>query len=368
MKISQIDLYRVRMPLTYHFTTSFGREDAIESVLIRLRADGVEGWGESSPFRLPGYSAEWAAGVFLLLREVLAPGIVGQEIASGDELQARMQTVKGNPFAKAALDLAWWDLHACLTGQPLWRLLGGVRQLVDAGADFGVMESIDDLLQTIDAAVQVGFKRVKLKFTPQWGIEMVHAVRTTFPRLVCHIDCNSAFTLDDLAMFKTLDRYELAMIEQPLAHDDLLDHAELQRQLATPICLDESIVSPEKTRKAIALRACRWVNLKPGRIGGITRTLQIHQLCAEAGIPCWIGGMLESAVGASHCLALATLPNIHYPSDIFPSDRFYARDLATPAMTLTAPSQFRAPDTPGIGTRPDPERLRECTVEQAEIR
>jgi len=367
MHIESIELYRVAMPLVYPFTTAYGSDDSIESVLVRMTSGGVVGWGESSPMRHPHYSPEWAAGIFLLLRDVLAPRLLGEEIASGAELQARLGATKGNPFAKAALDTAWWDLHARLRGEPLWQVLGGGGATVTVGADFGVMESLDALLVVIGQAVSAGYERVKLKFRPGWDIAMVEAVRAAFPETVFHIDCNSGYRLADLPLFKQLDRYGLAMIEQPLMHDDLLDHAALQREIDTPICLDESITSPDKARKAIALGACRWVNIKPGRVGGITPALAIHDLCAEAGIPCWVGGMLESAVGASHCLALATLPNIKYPSDVFPSSRFYKEDLAVPEIVLSGPSRITASSAPGIGTEPHPERLAACAVERAVI-
>jgi O-succinylbenzoate synthase len=197
---------------------------------------------------------------------------------------------------------------------------------------------------------------------------MVDAVRSAFPDLTCHIDCNSAYTLDDIDMFKQIDGYGLAMIEQPLAHDDLIDHATLQQAIETPVCLDESITSVDKARKAIQVGACRWVNIKPGRVGGITNAVKIHDACQDAGVPCWVGGMLESAIGASHCLALATLPNIQYPSDIFPTSRFYERDLATPPMAHSAPSQFTASEQPGIGVEPGAEMRDEFTVERAALR
>lgn len=365
MRIDSIEIIRVAMPLVYPFRTAFGNEDTIESVLVRLTSEGVTGWGESAPWRYPAYSPECAATVFLLARDFIAPLLLGQDIESGRTLQARLAGIKGNYFAKAGFDLAWWDLYAKQAGRPLWQVLGGTGPTIDVGADFGVMETIDALLATIDRADTQGYKRVKLKYRPGWDLDMIDAVRKAFPEITVHIDCNSAYTLDDLDMFRKLDQYKLAMIEQPLAHDDLIDHAKLQACIETPLCLDESITSVAKARKAVALNACRWVNIKPGRVGGITPAVAIHDLCRDAGVPCWIGGMLESAIGASHCLALATLPNIKYPSDIFPSDRFYTKDLATPAMVHSAPSQFTANPGPGIGAVPDPVQMRACLVENA---
>ena len=368
LRIDEIELYRVSMPLVYPFATAFGQETAIESVLVHLRSGELRGWGESSPFMHPGYSAEYAAGVFAVTRDFLGPFVLGKEVPSGEELQKLLAPVKGNYFAKAALDLAWWDVWAKSRNEPLWRALGGTRDVVDVGEDFGVMESLDALLGSIDTAVRAGYKRVKLKFRPGWDLNMVAAVRKAFPSLVMHIDCNSAYTLADLPMFKKLDRFGLAMIEQPLAHDDLLDHAELQRELETPICLDESITSPQKARQAIRIGACRWINIKHGRVGGLTRAREIHDECRDAGLPCWVGGMLESALGQRHSLALATLPNIQYPSDIFTTSRFFERDLGEPEMVLSGPSQFRAQETPGAGAEPNPDMLEKQTVERVRLR
>jgi O-succinylbenzoate synthase len=366
-KIEAIEIFRVAMPLVYPFRTAFGNDAAVEAVLVRMTSGSLHGWGEAAPWRNPAYSPESAAGAFLTLREFLAPLLLGKDVDSGEHLQRLLGPVKGNFFAKAALDLAWWDLFSRSRGEPLWKTLGGRNRTVEVGADFGVMESIDLLLETVAGAVRAGFKRVKLKFRPGWELEMVAAVRQAFPSTTFHVDCNSAYTLADAPMLRKLDNYGLAMIEQPLMHDDLLDHAELQRQLATPICLDESITSVDKARQALAIGACRWVNIKPGRVGGLTNALKIHDLCARSGVPCWVGGMLESAVGASHCLALATLPNIKYPSDIFPTDRFYREDLADPAMRLSGPSQFTAPMAPGVGAEPHPARLEQMMLERIRL-
>ena len=365
MKISRIEIYRVAMPLVYPFRTAFGNDETIESVLVRLCAGDAYGWGEAASWRNPGYCPECAATQFTISKQFLAPRLLGQDIESGQQLQQRLSAIKGNQFAKAAFDLAWWDLYARGLDQPLWKVLGGTSPTVDVCADFGIMETVDRLLEAIHTANQQGYKRVKLKYRPGWDLTMIEAVRKTFPDTTFHVDCNSAYTLDDREMFKQLDRYDLAMIEQPLMHDDLIDHAALQAQISTPICLDESITSLAKARKAIEIKACRWVNIKPGRVGGITNAVAIHNLCQEAAIPCWIGGMLESAVGAAHCLALATLPNIRYPSDIFPSDRFYREDLSEPAMAHSAAGQFRASGKPSAGAEPNPDALQRMTLETA---
>lgn len=367
MKIESIKIARVALPLVYPFRTAYGDDEVIESILVRLSNGSSHGWGEGTCFRAPAYCPESAATQFIISRDFIAPLLLNQEIASGKELQDRLKAIKGNYFAKGAFDLAWWDLYGREKNQPLWKILGGRSPLVEAGADFGAMDSISHLIKAIFEANKQGYKRVKLKYRPGWDLEMIKAVRSEFPDTIFHIDCNSAYSLDDLEMFKELDNYRLAMIEQPLAHDDLIDHAALQSQLKTPICLDESITSLDKVRKAIGIGACQWVNIKPGRVGGLTNALEIHNLCEKRQIPCWVGGMLESAIGASHCIALATLSNIKYPSDIFPTSRFYKQDLTIAPIEHSAPSQFKASDDPGIGVRPEEDLLDKFALEQIEL-
>ncbi len=368
MKIDRIELFHVAMPLISPWRTAYGEDADIHSVLCRMSSGSVDAWGETSSLAAPCYSPEWAGGVFAVTREWLAPALVGQEIASGADLQSRLSLFKGNEFAKAALDTAWWNLHSRMTGRPLHELLGATRNEVPVGADFGVTDRIDDLLESIGEAVAAGFPRIKLKFRPGWDIAMLAAVRERFPRQTIHIDCNSGYRLKDVPLFREIDRFELAMIEQPLQYDDVVDHAALQKEIRTPVCLDESIRNVRNVEQAIALGSCRYVNVKPGRVGGLTNAVAIHDRCRAAGIPCWVGGMLESAAGAAVCVALAMLDNFTYPADIFPSSRFYREDLADPPIELV-----RLPDgTPGVRAlevQPEPNagRLMKCTVERAVV-
>ncbi len=372
VRIESIDIYHVAMPLIYPWRTAYGEDAAIESVLVAMHGGGLTGWGEAAPFAAPCYSPEWAAGVFHCVQQWLAPALLGQDIAAGEALQARLAHFKGNPFAKAALDTAWWDLEARRRDLPLHKLLGATRDRIPVGADFGVMDSIDDLLEGIGGAVAQRFPRVKLKFRPGWDRPMLAAVRKAFPEQVFHIDCNSGYRLSDLELFRAVDEFGLAMIEQPLQHDDVIDHAHLQMAIRTPVCLDETITSLDRTRQAIELGSCRYVNIKPGRVGGLTPAVAIHNLCQTAGIPCWVGGMLESAVGARICTALATLDNFTYPADIFPSSRFYHEDLADPPLELTPdPSgipHVQAAPTPGIGAQPVAARLKQLTLATASLK
>jgi O-succinylbenzoate synthase len=371
MKIDRIELFHVAMPLIYPWRTAYGEDATIHSVLCRMSSGSLSAWGESSPLAAPCYSPEWAGGVFAVAKEWLAPALVGQTITSGDELHARLSHFKGNAFAKAVLDNAWWALWACETGKPLHVLLADAagcapRDEVPVGADFGVMDSTDELVAAIGQAVEQGFPRVKLKFRPGWDLPMLRAVRRAFPKQTFHIDCNSGYRLADAPLFRQIDELDLAMIEQPLAHDDLVDHAALQSQIRTPVCLDESISGLRQAEQAIRLASCRYINIKPGRVGGLTIAVKIHNVCQAAGIPCWVGGMLESAVGASQCVALAILPNFIYPADIFPSSRFYREDLADEPLELIRTRE----GVPGVKPRalppePHPQRLTQLTVQRA---
>ena len=365
MTIDSIDLFHVRMPLLEPWRTAYGSDDAIESILVRMCADGLVGWGESCPLAMPCYSPEYAGGVFGVLRDCLVPRLIGETINSGEDLQAKLQMFKGNYFAKGAMDTAWCDIHAKMQGEPLWRVLGGRSPTLKAGADFGIRNSVEELIELVGDAVRSGAPRIKLKYAPHWGFPIVEKIRESFPGAVLHIDCNASYSLSDRAMFQELDRLELAMFEQPLSFTDLADHAALQWAVRTPVCLDESINSVQTMHQAITLKSCRWVNIKPGRVGGLTVARQIHDLCQSAGIPCWVGGMLESSVGAHHCAALATLPNFHYPPDLFPSSRFYANDLSEPAATFASPWTLTLPEGPGVGASPDPARLKKWTLQKA---
>ncbi|MEQ8786787.1 MAG: o-succinylbenzoate synthase [Pirellulaceae bacterium] len=368
MKIDRIELLHVAMPLIYPWRTAYGEDAAIHSVLCRMSSGSTDGWGESAPFAAPCYSPEWAGGAFAVARDWLAPALLGKELDSGAALQHHLAIYKGNPFAKAALDTAWWSLHCNLANTPLHEALGATRAEAPVGADFGVMDRIDDLLQGVGQAVAEGFPRVKLKFRPGWDIAMLEAVRRQHPEHPFHIDCNSGYRLNDAALLQQVDRFHLEMIEQPLQHDDLFDHAQLQSLIATPICLDESMTSPRRAQQAIALASCGYVNVKPGRVGGLTPAVEIHNICQIAGLPCWVGGMLESAVGAAHCAALAMLDNFTYPADIFPSSRFYHQDLGDPPLELHK-SSAGVPSIRPFEKLPEPvpRRLEQLTLERAVI-
>ncbi len=369
MKIDRIDLYHVAMPLIYPWRTAYGEDAAIHAVLCRMTSGSCEGWGEAAPFAAPCYSPEWAGGAFGLCRDWLGPALLHQDVTSGADLQQRLALFKGNPFAKAAFDTAWWSLSSRISGTPLHIALGATRNEIPVGADFGVMDSFDDLLAGVGRAVNDGFPRVKLKFRPGWDISMLEAVRKQQPKQTIHIDCNSGYRIADLPMFQSLDRFELAMIEQPLQHDDLIDHARLQNEIRTPVCLDESITNLRQVEQAAELNSCRYVNIKPGRVGGLTNAVAIHHACAAAGIPCWVGGMLESATGVAFCIALGMLDNFTYPADIFPTSRFYHEDLADTPVELSR-SPEGVPSVRAFETLPSPHpaRLERLCLDRATLR
>ncbi|MBA61951.1 MAG: o-succinylbenzoate synthase [Planctomycetaceae bacterium] len=369
MKIDRIDIFHVAMPLLYPWKTAYGEDAEIHSVLCRMDSGSVSSWGESAPLAAPCYSSEWGEGIFNVVKSWLAPAIIGRDIKSGKQLQQCLSLYKGNPFAKAVLDNTWWSLQAAINNQPLHRLLGAQRDAVPVGADFGVMDSIDDLISSIHEARMAGFRRIKLKYRPGWDLPMLAAVRDEYPDDTFHIDCNSGYRLQDRNMFKQIDHYHLAMIEQPLNHDDLLDHAHLASFIDTPICLDESVASYHLAKQALELGACTYVNIKPGRVGGLTVAKEIHDICQDAGVPCWVGGMLESATGSAICTALATLPNFTYPADIFPSDRYYQCDLSNERVELMQDEDQR-PAISAFDSIPEPntDRLKEWCLQSATIK
>ncbi len=370
MVIEAIDVYWVKVPLAFVWKTSYGDQLHTETILVRMQGGGHHAWGESCPPYVPSYSAEHTPATFHTVREHMAARIVGQDIGSAQDLLDRLAFVKGNQFARAALEITWWVLEAKRRGVPLHVALGGTGDRVAVGADFGVQDSLDVLMRKIQAAIDAGFPRIKLKFRPGWDLDMVAAVRSTFPDFTFHIDCNAAYTIADAGLFRTLDRYRLAMIEQPLADDgmSLVNHADLQRRIETPVCLDESALSLAHVQAAIRLGACRVINIKVARVGGLTASRDIQALCAEHAIPCWVGGMLETAVGGAICAELATLPNFTYAGDIFPSSYFYREDLGRPELVLSGRGEIATSRVPGIAQEPDPDLLARWTVAHAAFR
>ncbi len=362
MRIDRIEVYYVVFPLIYPWKTAYGADPDVHTILVKLESGPHVGWGETTPLYAPCYSPESSVGVYHTIREYLAREVVGQEFATARDLLERLKHFKGNYFAKAGIEIAWWMLKAVIEAKPLHQLLGGTRTVVESGTAHGIKDNLDMLMEAIQAGIDAGYARTKLKFAPTWGIEMLRSVRRNFPKHTFHIDCNSGFSLDDLPMFKEVDKLNLAMIEQPLFHDDLVDHAKLQAQLDTPICLDESIKSVRDMRQAIELKSCRYVNIKPPRVGGLQTSIDIHDLARDNGIPAWVGGMLESSLGTGVNLELATLANFVYPNDIGPSSRSIKEDITDPLLEFPGKARAFAPSSvPGIPYLPKAEQLEKLT-------
>ena len=367
MLIDAIEVYHVAHPLISPWRTAYGEDAEAHAVLLKLYSGSHSAWAESAPLHAPTYSPEFAAGVYLLVKEFLAPMVVGEDVVSARELMDMLAPFKGNPFAKAAIEIAWWTLRSEIEGIPLYRLLGGKRQEVEVGTAFGIADSVTTLLKSIQGAIDAGFRRVKLKVRRGWDLEMLRQVRRCFPGFTFHIDCNSGYTLADLPLFKEIDKLDLAMIEQPLFHADVYEHAQLQAQIHTPVCLDESCNSVTAARQAIEMKACRYMNIKPGRVGGLQNALDIHDMCAQAGVPCWVGGMLESSIGRRTCIDLATLDNFTYPNDISPSGKHHREEITAFSLELSAPGKMAPSEIPGTPFAPLQERLQARTVSSAII-
>ena len=363
MRIASIELREIRLPLVHFFETSFGRTTERRIMLARVRdGEGGEGWGECTAGEGPFYSEEWIEGAWVVSCAYLAPMVVGREVESASEVFALMKAVRGNRMAKAAIETACWDLETRRAGVPLWRLLGGVRDEIACGVSIGIQDSVEALIDKIGREVSAGYQRIKIKIKPGWDAGVVERVRATFPNILLSVDANSAYTLADAPLFRSLDKFDVMMAEQPLAFDDVFDHAELQRQIETPICLDESIRSAEDARKAAALGACRIVNVKLGRVGGHAEARRVEQVCREAGVPVWCGGMLESGVGRAHNIAMSTLAGFTLPGDVSASARYWEEEVIEPPVIVSPRGTIAVSERPGIGFDIRYERIEHLTV------
>jgi O-succinylbenzoate synthase len=368
VRIDSIELIEIRLPLVHFFETSFGRTTLRRIVLARvLDKDGAEGWGECTAGEAPFYSEEWTESVWSTLKDFLAPMVVGRELESAAYVFELMKPVRGHRMAKAAIETACWDLEAKRARVPLWRYLGGSLSEIPCGVSIGIQDSPEALLDKIEQELAAGYQRIKIKIKPGWDVAIVERVRARFPLIRLMADANSAYSLNDATLLRSLDEFELMMIEQPLAHDDMLDHAELQRELKTDICLDESIRTPDDARHAVELGACRVVNLKLGRVGGHAEAKRVEQVCRERGVPVWCGGMLESGIGRAHNIAMATLAGFTLPGDVSASARYWAEDIIEPPVTITKRGTIIAPDAPGIGFEVKRERIDAIAVRREVI-
>ena len=363
MKIASIELREIRLPLIHFFETSFGRTTERRILLVRARdADGAEGWGECTAGEGPFYSEEWTESAWSVIKNWLAPMTVGREVERGREVSGLMRAVRGNRMAKAAIETACWDIEARRANVPLWKLLGGVRAEIACGVSIGIQDTPEALLDKIARELSAGYQRIKIKIKPGWDVSIVARVRAQFPDIGLMVDANSAYTLDDAPLFREMDGHKLMMVEQPLAYDDMVDHARLQERIETPVCLDESIRSSADARKAIEMGACRIVNVKLGRVGGHGEAREVERVCRERGVPVWCGGMLESGIGRAHNIALATLAGFTLPGDVSASARYWEEEIIEPPVTVSARGTINAPDAPGIGFEIKHKRIDALTV------
>ena len=365
--IERVGMRLVRLPLKEAFETSFGRIDSRLIFLVWIEGNGLKGWGEVVAAEEPRYSYETIGTASHVIRDYLSQPLMARPVTGLTELAARFTPFKGHNMAKAGLELAYMDLWARLQNKSLSELVGGTRRRVPVGVSLGIQPTLAALLERVDRYLSLGYQRIKLKIMPGWDLEVVAEVRRRHPKILLSVDANSAYTLKDLDHLKGLDDFGLLMIEQPLDHDDLTDHATLQAELSTPICLDESITTLRRAEHALGLGSCRLINVKIGRVGGYSQALSIHDLCYERGIPVWCGGMLESGIGRAHNLALASLPGFTLPGDISASSRYFDRDLIVPAVEVAADGTAEVPCGDGLGFEVDLAYIERCTETAEQI-
>ncbi|HEY0875778.1 MAG TPA: o-succinylbenzoate synthase [Vicinamibacterales bacterium] len=372
MRIERIELRLLRLPLVRFFETSFGRIYDRTFVLVTVTGDGVEGIGECVAEANPFYSPETTATSWHILRDFIAPLVLGREFAHPRELFPALRAIRGHNMAKAGIEMAAWDLYARQQGLPLCRALGGseslIRNGIASGVSIGIQDSLEELAERVEVELAAGYRRIKIKIKPGWDLHAVDMIRNRFDGIPLMVDANAAYQLRDAAHLAALDQFDLMMIEQPLEYDDVLDHAELQARIQTPICLDESLHTVKIANEAIRAGACRIINIKPGRVGGHAQSVALHDLAAEHGIPVWHGGMLESGIGRAHNIHLSTLPNFTLPGDVAASRRYFAPDLIEPGIEVRPDGTIDVPKGPGIGVEIVPDRIAAATEERLELR
>ena len=349
MKIDRVDVRELAMPLRHPFETSFGRTTEKEFLLVSVSAEGVTGYGECVADADPFYLPETNGTVWHVLEQFLVPLLFQLDVGHPRDVLPALARVRGHEMAKAALEMAVWELWARREGVPLARVLGGGKDTIESGVSVGLQADTATLLRKVETEVAAGYRRIKIKIKPGRDRDLVRALRERFGAIPLMVDANSAYSLDDVALLRELDQFELMMIEQPLAWDDVVDHASLQRELRTPICLDESIHSADDARHALDLGACGVINIKAGRVGGFASSLAIHDLCRARGIPVWCGGMLESGIGRLANVHLQTLPGFSLPGDTSASARYFEEDLIDPPVVVSPEGRIAVPQAPGIG-------------------
>lgn len=368
MRVDAITLHEIRLPLVHFFETSFGRTYEREILLVCLHTDSGTAWGECVAGENPFYSDEWIASAWVTIEAHLAPMVMGKEMATAGESARLMAKVRGHRMAKAAIENALWAAEAEQKQAPLWKLLGGTRRQIECGVSIGIQDSPEQLLDKIQAELAAGYRRIKVKVKPGWDTNVLERIRQRWPDILLSCDANSAYTLDDFEHLGSFDRFNLLMIEQPLWNDDFYFHARLQKKIKTALCLDESIRQARDAEAAIELGACRIVNVKVGRVGGMTEAIRVHDVCARNKIPVWCGGMLETGVGRVHNVHLSTLPNFQLPGDVSASKRYWREDIVEPEVEVTPDGLINVPDAPGTGYRVREDLIEKWTVRKTTIR
>jgi o-succinylbenzoate synthase len=356
MNVEAIELVRCSLPLATPFRTAHGVESARQLLLVHVVADGVDGWGECAALAEPGYTSEYIDGAAAIIERFLAPVVLAAGHITASGLRSQLEGIQGHLMAKAAIEMAVLDAELRAAGQSLADHLGATRTAVPAGVAVGITSSVEQLVAEVGAHVTDGYGRVKIKVAPGWVVEPMRALREAFGDLAIQVDANGAFTLDDADQLAALDDFDLQLIEQPLAADDLLGHGELARRIRTPICLDESIVSANSASTALSLYACRVINVKAPRVGGLFEAVCIHDVCVARNAGAWVGGMLESDIGRAANIALAALPGFTLTGDISASRRYFADSICEPFELVDG--HIAIPDVPGIGRTPDDAQLR----------
>lgn len=362
MKIQKVELRLVELPYVHPFETSFGREEQNQEVIVRLQSDDREGFGECVALDKPSYSYETVHTEWHILQDFIIPEVKTKEFEQVEDLHQIFKKIRGHFMAKAGIEEAFWDLFAKEKNISLSKFLGGVKSTIDSGVSIGI-DTMDVLLQNISTKWEEGYKRIKIKIKPGWDTKVVKKIRKEFGDIPLMVDANAAYTLKDIDVMKELDSYNLMMIEQPLHYDDLYDHALLQKELQTPVCLDESIKSVKDVEIALKLGSCRIINIKHGRVGGLFHAKEIHDLCLNQNIPVWAGGMLEFGIGRATNIALASLKGFCFPNDISATDRYYEEDITEP-FTLNKDGTITVPDKPGIGVDIYEDRLEKYTIKE----
>jgi O-succinylbenzoate synthase len=367
VRIERLELRLLRLPLVHFFETSFGRSYDRVFVLVTAFGEGLEGWGECVAEAGPFYSSETTETAWHIISEFVAPRVLNVEFSHPRDVLPALALIRGHNMAKAAVEMAAWDLYARQQRMPLWRALGGTRSQIESGVSIGIQDSVEQLLGKIETELSAGYRRIKVKVKPGWDLEVFRAVRERFGGIRLMADANAAYRLADAEHLRRFDEFSLLMIEQPLGYDDVLDHARLQQQMTTPICLDESVHDAKTAVEAIELGACRIINVKPGRVGGHAESIRLHDACAARHVPVWHGGMLESGIGRAHNVHLASLPNFSLPGDIAASKRYYVPDLIEPGFEVAPDGTLAVPTEDGIGVVIDRKRVEAATLRQLSL-